>query len=439
MIIIQNHLHAIATAMNWQVLDPFGNSVFGHKQLLEYIKTGGQIGISYKNGKDINLGVGTDIHLNNVNEKNIISIAHHVAMHGQMRERSLVALLKNTISQDESIFAIGLINGNVVIDQLVEKTEIDQIVNDFHNINIFTNNNVDIFGDIAPDQFNITNFITLEDILKDTNNLKKYVTALKNSLISFYLILTIILVLLAYFFFGIWHESVLSGESLISNKLKAINSSENIYTQRINVFLKTPIHLANKNIGSTLTEIGSFPFELAKWRLRSIDCNKYICTVNWLSIGGSYEDFIKAALPAWSNINLLTDNGSLLGDNNSLQSNFSISGEQELLPEFVDLPKFESFTFQMGDLLRGLSQKGWDSTLKAPFQIETPHDATDLSIKTHPLAILAIPWSSTNQGWRETELALQEFTKVCTLDEIKLTFNNQQPLLSTSGKCYVKK
>ena len=63
MIIIQNHLHAIATAMNWQVLDPFGNSVFGHKQLLEYIKTGGQIGISYKNGKDINLGVGTDIHL----------------------------------------------------------------------------------------------------------------------------------------------------------------------------------------------------------------------------------------------------------------------------------------------------------------------------------------------------------------------------------------
>ncbi len=62
MLIITSSKHnkGIATAMNWQVLDPFGNSLFGHKQLIEYIKTGGYVGISFKNGKDVNLGIGRE-------------------------------------------------------------------------------------------------------------------------------------------------------------------------------------------------------------------------------------------------------------------------------------------------------------------------------------------------------------------------------------------
>jgi len=86
MLIITSNKHqkAIATSMNWQVLDPFGNSLFGHKQLIEYIKTGGYIGISYKNGKDINLGVGRENQLEIGKDQKIISIAHQIAMHGLM-------------------------------------------------------------------------------------------------------------------------------------------------------------------------------------------------------------------------------------------------------------------------------------------------------------------------------------------------------------------
>lgn len=125
------HKRAVATDLNWQVLDPFGNSLLGHKQLIEYIKTGGYIGITYKNGKDINLGVGRDIHSETEKDLKIISIAHQIAMNSQMRERSLLVFLKNTASGDESIFAIGLINGNVVIDQLIEGSDLVQIVSDF--------------------------------------------------------------------------------------------------------------------------------------------------------------------------------------------------------------------------------------------------------------------------------------------------------------------
>ena len=441
MLIINSNKHkrAIATAMNWQVLDPFGNSLFGHKQLIEYIKTGGYIGISYKNGKDINLGVGRDNQLDIGKDQKIISIAHQIAMHGLMRERSLVVFLRNTASGDDSIFAIGLINGNVVIDQLIETSELDQIVNDFSKINIFTTTNIEIFGDVAPENLSISKLITLEDILNEHANSKKYVETLKNSLIVFYLVLAMILVLIAYFLYSLWQESVLNGETALSSKLKVINSPENVYSQRINVFLKTPIHLAKMNITSILGELGTFPFVLAKWRVHSIQCENYLCMVSWTSVGGSYQDFSNAALPNWSNINLDPSNGSLLGDMNSLKSNFSLAPKNELLPEFKDIPKFENFTFAMGDLLRNLNKKGWECTLSSPMQIETGNDGAEVSIKNHPLALLAIPWSAKNQGWRETEMALQEFGGVCTLDAFKLEFNEQKPVLSTSGRCYVKK
>ena len=433
------HKRAVATDLNWQVLDPFGNSLLGHKQLIEYIKTGGYIGITYKNGKDINLGVGRDIHSETEKDLKIISIAHQIAMNSQMRERSLLVFLKNTASGDESIFAIGLINGNVVIDQLIEGSDLVQIVRDFSKINIFTTSQVEIFGDISPKDMPVNKIITLDDVLRESTHNKKYVETLKNSLIVFYLVIGLIVFLLAYFFYGIWQESILSSETALSSKLKVINSPENVYAQRINLFLKTPLTLAKTNISLILEEIGSFPFVMANWRVQSIRCENYTCFVNWTSIGGTYQEFINAALPNWSNIALETHNGSLLGDMKSLKSSFTVSAKKELLPEFKDLPKFENFTFAMGDLLRSLNKKGWESALNAPSQIETPTEGVDLSIKNHPLALLSIPWSANDQGWRETEEALHAFGDLCTLDSLKLELHSQTPVLSTHGKCYVKK
>lgn len=442
MILIKSELHkkSIATAMTWQVLDPFGNSLLGHKQLIEYIKTGGYIGISYKNGTDINLGVGRDLHLDLEHEHKIISIAYQIALHAQMREKSLVVFLKNTISQDESIFAVGLINGNVVIDQLIEANELDQIVNDFSKINIFTTTNIEIYGDAAPENFSIAKPFTLEELLNDAAHQKKYVEALKNSLMVFYFVLSLIVVLIVYFFYGLWQDNILSGESALSNKLKTINSPESVYTQRIQVFLKTPLPLAKDNISSALSEIGAFPFVYAKWRVQSIQCENGICLVNWNSVGGSYQDFIQNKAPSWSNIHLQSNNASLLGDMNALQSSFTLESKKALLPSLADIPKLESFTFSMADLLRQLQSKGWESTLKSPVQIEMPNDGAELlSIKNHPMALMAIPWSAQTQGWRETEMALKDFGDICTLESLKLEFNNQRPLLSTNGRCYVKK
>ena len=168
-------------------------------------------------------------------------------------------------------------------------------------------------------------------------------------------------------------------------------------------------------------------------------CENYTCFVNWTSMGGTYQEFIHAALPNWSNIELEANNGSILGDMKSLKSSFSMAAKKELLPEFKDISKFENFTFVMGDLLRSLNKKGWASALNTPSQIETSTDGGDVSIKNHPLALLAIPWSAKDQGWRETEEALHEFGDVCTLDSLKLEFRSQTPLVSSNGKCYVKK
>ena len=130
---------AIASSLRWQVMDPFGRSILGHKQLIEYVRLGGYVGIKFKNGQDHNLGVSKESQFEKYKGLKIVSIARQVGLYPDALERSILVLLSNTESLDGSIFAVGLINGNIVLDSLVEKEDIPHVIEEYKKINFFAN------------------------------------------------------------------------------------------------------------------------------------------------------------------------------------------------------------------------------------------------------------------------------------------------------------
>lgn len=429
---------AIATSLRWQVMDPFGRSVFGHKQLIEYVRLGGYVGIKFKNGQDHNLGVSKETQFEKYKELKIVSIARQVGMFPEVRERSILVLLNNTESSDGSIFAIGLINGNIVMDELVEKDEVDQVIDDYQKINIFASTGLDIAGDVVLFDHVLKFKFDLAAVLDNKKSAFEYIDVLKNELVILYLIIFIILALICDFAYSQWAKYEQENQLLMTSSLQLLNSPENRYSNAIDQFLTQPVLLAKDNISLIVKEINSFPYVFKRWQVSSIDCDHSTCLVHWASIGGSFDEFKSAAFPNWTSIAIDGQSNNLLGDLKSIKSNFMMATRQSTWPPQDQFPHMDEFSFEFADIFAKLGKADWISKFEAMHQVGLEPASKSNALIKHPKALFALPWHVDEQSWWSAQTSLEQYGEFCSLDQFKITFQNNSPLFSATGNCYVR-
>lgn len=429
---------AIASSLRWQVMDPFGRSILGHKQLIEYVRLGGYVGIKFKNGQDHNLGVSKESQFEKYKGLKIVSIARQVGLYPDAIERSILVLLNNTESLDGSIFAVGLINGNIVLDSLVEKDDIPHIIDEYKKINFFANSSLEIAGDINLPDYPVKHKFDLNAVLDNKKASLEYVEVLKNDLILLYVIATLILGLIGDFAYSQWDRYQKENELLMNSSLQILNSAENRYAIAIDQFLRYPVHLAKENIETIANEINSFPYVYKNWQVSSIECGEFSCVVHWSSLGGSFDEFKNSAPDRWTNISIDGHDNNLLGDLKSIKCHFKMSSQEKVWPRFDQFPSIEEFSFKFADIFAKLAKSDWESKFEAIQQVGLDASTKSTTLANHPKALFALPWHVRDQSWWKTRASLAEYGEFCTIEKFTVTFQNNSPLFSGSGNCYVR-
>ena len=429
---------AIAASLRWQVMDPFGRSILGHKQLIEYVRLGGYVGIKFKNGQDHNLGVAKDSQFEKYKGLKVVSIARQVGLYPEVSERSILVLLNNTESSDGSIFAIGLINGNVVLDALVEKDEVQQTIEEYRKVNFFANSTLETAGDVILNDHEPKQKFDLNAVLDSKKTSMAYVDVLKNELILLYVITAIIVVLIGDFAYSQWSKYAQQNEMLMNSSLQLLNSPENRYAIAIDQFLRQPVRLAKDNIGLVVNDINSFPYIYKNWQVSSIECEHFVCVVHWSSLGGSFDDFKNAALNHWTDITIDGRDQNLLGDLKSIKCQFKMKSKEKAWPALDQFPHIDAFSFEFADIFAKLDKEDWQSKFEAIQQVGLEQNSKSTALANHPKALFVLPWHVQDQSWWKTQTSLDQYGEFCSLEKFKVTFQNNSPLFSGSGNCYVR-
>jgi len=166
------HKEVLASNLNWQVLDPFAEKAFGHDQISQLITEGHRLAAKYKNGADVNIGVTSRSEIEEFAKFKIYSIAAKAATTKRFQKTTSLILVKNTESEEDMVYAIGIVSGNVVVDSLIAQDQIHSIYQQFAALCENTGRMYYIHGDVSPSGVTLDHPFSLAELLGDKSGKK---------------------------------------------------------------------------------------------------------------------------------------------------------------------------------------------------------------------------------------------------------------------------
>ena len=422
----------------WETLDKMTGGFFGHERVDQLIAEGGRWFVQYKNGPDINYGVSKQIDLDAYKGQNLISVAGLVATHPFFKGVSVLVMLKNETLDDGMGFAVGLWNGNVRLDRPFLLTQAKSIVSEFELIG--RGRPFVIWGDVQG--VPVKTQYTLEALLVPKKGGKRLkVQPLKSEKKSLIFVIAVCAVIALMAASWGWDWYCAKQNELIERIRQTKKSPDYIYDQSVTARLSIPVLIAKEAVPAIAEQLNRFPIALGGWRLSTITCKELTCEAQWKSNGGTYQEFQKSADPAWGKIALASSDAEVLGDLKTLRHGFTLDLNTNPLPPQASWPTRSAFELATGGDWQKYGQLGWVGTLAMPAQQAVPTGVNPLSIKNHPHAIYAMPWSVNSQSWALTQKAIGSLPENVTLTEFKLSINEKERAVafSGSGLAYVQK
>ncbi len=431
-----NSKDILACGLNWVVSDPFESS---HLQVSRYILDGARNFVKFANGVDINYGLTADFNRDQYPDCRFISLAKMAATNPLFKGATVLLLLVNSVNADLSGVAIGLLNGNIVLDRQIEPENAESVFEEFSVLCEKSGRVFRFFGDFPGNAVPFDETYFFETLIKDKKSFKKaLITPLKNNrtvLIVVIVVLTLIALSLVNYGWD-WYSQ--KKKQLIEEVRAASLSPEAQYSTMINNFVWAKQNTAGPISKEVKKQINSIPYSFHGWNLKEIKCELPECTFKWTSAEGNYGDFRNNAPKEWLEISPMVG-ASIIGDLKTITHKYRLELHPETFLPRTQWPTKEDFAWSIGEAWQKLSPLGWTGELKSVELRELPFAIPPAAIKNHPQAIWGIPWSVINQPWWMLD-ALDLLGKNVVLQKVEISIDRSTKAVSfnASGIAYVK-
>ena len=436
-----NKKEVLVSNLHWQVLDPFANKLLIHDQINQMITEGYRYFLQYKNGADVNMGITSSTAHEALKKYRVYSVAAQIATHPRFRRTTTLALLRIEHTEEPMAYAIGLVDGNVVMDEQLAITDIATHYLKFVGLCESSGRYFVTHGDIAPEGMSLDHPFTLTELVEGGKGKKIKLGTLKNDkkiLLALSAAIALVAILLLFWAWD-WYE-------LNQKKLE----------DQFNSALKTPAYLYDTSIKAVLVQdyllvptvvepindlLRQLPVQVEGWTLSGITCTLAQCQLTWQSTGGTFEDFRRAAPTEWGKLSLGGTGNTPLGDLKTLQHGLKLSLTPHKLPPLTSWPSRDDFVFQMGVQMQKLKGLKWTLQLSPATQQAIPPGLTALQVSDHPNAIYAMPWSVTAVDWSLTRDIFATLGTHFTLDKFSFLIDERLDTVTftASGMAYVRK
>lgn len=426
--------------LSWHVLDPFGKKMFSHEQIDGYIADGFRYAVKFKNNGEINIGVGGNSDTEQEDSSKAFSIAALVALDPQCKGTTALYLLTNPDSDNNSGFAVGLINGNISLDISFTDGQTEGIYAKFEEICSRTNHEFQVCGDIAPAGNYLEKEITLESLLTSKAAKKlapKKLRSHKVALIG--MVIVALLVLCGIIKVG--YDFINGANSEANERIKAIqNQPINVYKTELSRFMAREFPVAQTMLPSLTTSLNGIRANMNGWSLVSLSCTLNNCQSTWRSSGGNYASFRRAAPHEWTNYSYGTTEADTLSDLKSIRCDIPIKLLVGRLPPSDALPKSKDFAFNIGLLWQTRSSSGFSASLSGPEIQAVPTGLDPNQIKSVPGALYAMKWRVSGQDWSLVKSVIKQYPTNMTLESFSFAIDevNKKVLFTGEGLAYVQ-
>lgn len=423
--------------MNWVVADPFEAK---HALISGFILDGAKHVVTYKNGSDLNYGLLPDINDEKLADCPLVSLANMAAINPLFKGATVLLMLENSENQEEAGIAIGMLNGNVVLDCSIDSETANAKLENFAGLCERSSRSFVLWGNFPHVNQNFNKPYSFSELVANKKNIKKSVLAPLRSNRVFMMVSAAIAAVLVIVFVNLtWDWYVQRKKDLVESLRQAQLSPDAQYQTAISNFLGKKQFLANLVAKQVKEQINLIPTSFQGWKLRSIACELPSCMLTWVNAGGSFDGFKSAAPKEWVNITPAVG-GSLIGDLKTLTHQFDLSLTPVELPPRTQWLSATELAWKIGNDWQKLSPLGWSGELKLPDLREIPPGVTAAAIRNNPHAIWGINWSVINQPIWLID-GLFEFSPSVVMDKLNVSVDekNGAVLFGASGVAYVKK
>jgi cell division protein FtsL len=439
--ISQHAKEGVITGLNWQVLDPVGESFFGHEEIPKLIEDGNRYFVKVKNTRETNFGITKSSDIELFNNKKLYSFAAMVATHPDFKGTTCLVMVIDPHCEEPSGLAIGLVSGNIVMDLHFPLEKQHSLYEEFESLCSRAGRQFQIYGDIANVHIVPTKRITLDEICSTKSIQKRSLEALKNEKYILVFIVSILVLIALLILMSMWDWYQAEQKEILESERLHRSSPEAVYSQSVSATLAKEHLIVAAAAEDLIQAISNFPVELGGWRLMRISCEEIRCNAKWHSEGGTYDAFQRLADPAWGKLQLGSTDKDLLGDLATLSHTFELKLSKAKLPPLNEWPLAETFAFEQGIDWQKLKDYQWVGSLGPIEQQAVPSQINASSVTSHPQAIFGMRWSVTNQNWRLGQLVLPLFKSNVTLQKFELNLGEKsgEVVFSAKGIAYVKK
>lgn len=115
----------LVSRLQWLVLDPFADKLLSHVQIDQLISEGYRYFLKYKNGADVNIGITRSTALESLKDIRNYSVAANIATHPRFKSTTALVFLAVHQPEVEMVYAVGMVDGNVVMDEYLNVSELE--------------------------------------------------------------------------------------------------------------------------------------------------------------------------------------------------------------------------------------------------------------------------------------------------------------------------
>jgi len=425
---------ALVFGLRWQVLDALESKA----RVISDLRTdGARWKATFDNAGDQNFGTLSDADFSlPQNVKRSLSGAGQVALLPQFSGKTVLVLLEDPgrDGNDGVVAAIGLLNGNVVLDAIAAVADIGALVQSFSERCDKAKQQYTLAGNTSSFG-TLTQLVDWNDLLpKATSKFKTTpavpVTPLRSAHAATLTVAGITLLLLgigAYAGYEMYAKKKLEERAA---KAAQMQDPVAMYSAALPSFLAQPRMLAADAFPAVRRLTAEMPVLFAGWELRRIDCTGEVCSVSWERAGGTNADFKTRAPQHWRDI-------AFSDDAKQIVHNVALAIPQKPLPPRTEWPRFADFKLSVGSQWQKFSDFGIKVGHDKLTVAALPPGVSPDAVANNPIAVKAAPWSVKAAPWWGNE-GLSTMPPNVTVTSITINVTSREVTFDAAGDIYVQ-
>lgn len=443
--------------LSWSQLDPNQKK---NAQIKEFLAQGFNRQVTLKNEDTVSLGLGVADDAFKKNKTKKYSAAAAIANIERFSGTSSLFVIEEEGDDRALVALVGLINGNVVLDVLVDLKRFSEYY-DSYQARCFRNNvTPKIYGSVQSLALNLSGPFSWGNLVvdkkSDFNPHKNFALSTLRTEILLYLFLGVVAVLViayaGWYGYNWWRDSETEQEA---KRQALLNSPEVKYRQALVEILNKPQFKLNTVLPDIEREFHDFPTRFAGFGLQGIECKadpklaQFNCVIAWHSLGGTFREFTERAPKEWfkfDSVNMQSKTKTAYGENGIFpdykiinhQYIFKTSKEPlELRTQWMSSAEFYVRANDFYVNSRGFD--GWEGASYGGVVVQgIPVGMTPGEAERALNAIYGISWEMKYMPYLLADL-LPRMSPDLTIKQFSFRFPDKQVLFSASGVSYVTK